>query len=165
MTVRFLKKKLSLLILLIPSLVKGQAIMNAEYYSAIGLTGGFVMGGTFKGFIKRKSAIELFGVTKYKGAVYTLLIERHLRVFPNRQYSLFIGGGLHGGYYNYEIYTKKSKVSPASSKYTFRSGNKIYNGGVDMVFGLEYYAGIYPLSVCVAIKPTLDPFASNGRTW
>lgn len=147
-----MKKYLPLLILPL-MLMASAGSAHAQYKNAIGLRLWYYPGITFKTHISQPGALE-FILDTHRGAFQiTGLYEHHFPLGPENL-NVYLGGGLHLGYYNYD------------TKYRGYWG--AYSGGafvgLDGIVGLEYTLEAAPINFSLDYKPAFN-FLGYRQFW
>lgn len=134
------------------------ATAQSGYSTGIGLRGGVASGLTIKHFIKSDAAIEGIISTnfRHRGAVVTVLYEKHAQAFNTRglQWYYGIGGhvGFHEGHHYYDRHHKHYH------------DDHIVALGIDGILGLEYYIRDIPFTIGADIKPYIN-IPRGGGYW
>lgn len=132
---------------------------QSNYTTGIGFRGGAASGLTLKHFIRSDAAIEgiLSSSFRYRGAVLTVLYEKHAPAFnaAGLQWYYGLGGhiGIHDGRHYY--YNHKHR----------HYDNGVLGVGIDGILGLEYYIGDIPFTIGADIKPYLNIPVGGGGFW
>ena len=157
---KYVSQFLIILLFFVTSICHGQT-----YKSAVGLTGGFVLGLTTKNFISKTNALEFYFVSKYKGLVISSLLTNNWRVFEDKRFSILFGAGMHTGLYQSEAYVNSSSSNTVFKKLSFTVDGKkmVFNLGVDAVIGLEFNLNEYPFTAEIGFKPYYDVFAADSK--
>jgi hypothetical protein len=121
-------------------------VKSQDYKTGIGLRLGYSPGVTVKHFILERLALEAMFTTRPSfisintpGATLTVLAEYHFYFKEIDNFSFFVGGGLHSGFW---------QEQGASSGYALL--------GIDAIVGIEYLFPELPLAVQVDLKPNID---------
>ncbi|MDO6389944.1 hypothetical protein Q4E40_07385 [Pontibacter sp. BT731] len=124
-----------------------------EYKTGIGFRGGVASGLTIKHFIKSDAAIEGILSTgfRHRGAVVTVLYEKHAPAFNAKGLQWYYGLGGHVGFYEgrYYYYYDKDR----RDRYYH---DNVVGFGIDAVLGLEYYIRDIPFTIGADIKPYIN---------
>lgn len=161
-----MKKKYLKLIFIFLFLVSFSLSQAQTYKSAVGLTGGFMLGLTAKNFFSKSYASEFYAVSKFKGVILSEIITTNWKIFPDKRFSVLLGGGMHSGFYNgksYQSEAGKSIFKPLNLNVSSRQ--IVFNLGADVVVGLEFNLNEYPFVFEIAFKPYYDLFAADSKTF
>lgn len=147
-----MKKSIIKGVLLIIFLFGINNLSQAQYYTGIGIRGGFASGLTVKHFLDANNANAIEGIisSRYKGYTITGLYEFQKSFRDSRlQIPLdwFIGLGAHAGYYKVGDYR-----NPQQEFYT----ENVISIGVDGILGIEYIIMAVPFSIGIDLKPYFD---------
>lgn len=126
-----------------------------EHDQAIGLRGGLTSGFEYRFFTSEIHSVKMLLGTN-NGVRLHGLFEFHkpnLFLFTD-QLTFFYGGGIHGGYENWNEKYVRGNVSWYENRTAFVMG-------IDGIVGLEYTFINTPLSVGIESKPYIDIFGRN----
>ena len=126
-----------------------------EFNQALGLRGGLTSGFEYRSYTSEIHSVKILLGTN-KGLRLHGLFEFHkpnLFLFTD-QLTLFYGGGIHGGYENWD----EKYVHGNASWYENRTA---FVMGIDGIVGLEYNFIELPLSVGLEAKPYFDIFGRD----
>ncbi|MBC5993659.1 hypothetical protein [Pontibacter cellulosilyticus] len=131
---------------------------QSGYTTGIGLRGGVASGLTIKHFIKSDAAIEGIISTnfRHRGAVITVLYEKHAQAFNARGLQWYYGIGGHVGFHDGRHYYDRDH------KHYY--DDRVVALGIDGVLGLEYYIRDIPFTIGADIKPYIN-IPSGGGFW
>ncbi|MFD2248321.1 hypothetical protein [Pontibacter ruber] len=132
-----------------------------NYSTGIGARGGAAAGLTVKHFIKGDAAIEgiLSSSFRYRGAVLTVLYEKHAPAFNAKGLQWYYGLGGHIGFYEGRYYYVRHH-----KHYDEYYDDNVVGVGIDGVLGLEYFIGDIPFTIGADIKPYLN-IPRGGGFW
>ncbi|MBI5218626.1 MAG: hypothetical protein HY958_06835 [Bacteroidia bacterium] len=128
-----------------------------SYKGAIGARFGFYNGITLKGFTNSKSAFEGMLVSRWHGIILAGLYEYHFPVKEVKGLNLFLGGGLHFGYFDGDRYDNY-----IGHHYDTHNDYTVVGG--DLIFGAEYTFKDIPLNVGLDWKPAIN-FVNDDNLW
>jgi len=130
--------------------------------SSIGLRGGNVSGFTFKHIDDDLKAFEIIAGWQEGGFRVVGLLEKYKQIADHRLANLylFIGGGLHAGYIEYQ----KEYVYHGADGYDYyypHSKAKPVFGG-NFILGIDYRFENAPIRIGVDYKPYVQVFGEEG---
>jgi len=118
-----------------------------EYFTGVGVRGGWGTGLTIKHFFQRKIALEGIVSTKWRGVYITGLYEIHKTAFDTPGLNWYYGGGAHIAFGNYY------------AGHPFHFENESYSIiGIDGIVGIEYNFRELPVNIGLDWKPALHIF-------
>lgn len=129
-----------------------------EYGTGIGFRGGIASGLTVKHFIKSDAAIEGILSTnfRHRGAVITILYEKHAQAFNTKGLQWYYGLGGHVGFHEGRHYYDRH--------HRHYHEDNVVGFGIDGVLGLEYFIRDIPFTIGADIKPYIN-IPRGGGFW
>lgn len=110
-----------------------------DYKSAIGAKLGYGLIGSYKTFLNKKAAIDIFGGIRWGGLAAGAYYEIHSPVKSVNKLNWYFGGG----------------ASVTTWDYGYAGYNSYYELGVSGVIGLDYTFEDYPINASVDWAPTI----------